>query len=301
MHGKGEKSAMVRGALRRELTGYLFISPWLIGFIGFIIGPMIASLYLSFTDYDLLSSARWIGLDNYREMIRDARFWKALQVTIWFVVVSVPLRLGVGLLIALLFNTGHKGTRTYTLIYYIPSILGGSVAVAVVWKQLFSLDGAVNWFLSKAGVAPVDWIFSPDYALSVIVLQVMWQFGAPMLIFLSGLKAIPKELYEAASIDGCGRLRRLAAITIPMLTPVILFNLVMQTIHAFLTFSQAYLITGGGPLDETLFYALYLYEQAFTHHKMGYASAMAWVLLLIVAAFTALIFRSSRSWVHYES
>ncbi|GAA3401245.1 carbohydrate ABC transporter permease [Paenibacillus hodogayensis] len=292
---------MSKGELRRNAAGYMFISPWLIGFVGFIIGPMIASLYLSFTDYDLLSPARWVGTANYKEMFDDSRFWKSLQVTLSFAVVSVPLKLGAALLLAMLFNTGRKGTRTYTLLYYVPSILGGSVAVAVMWKQLFSLDGVVNWVIRMFGVEPVDWIFSPDYALSVIVLQVVWQFGAPMLIFLSGLRAIPKELYEASSIDGASRFRRFAAVTLPLLTPVVLFNLVMQTIHAFLTFSQAYLITGGGPLDETLFYALYLYEQAFTHHNMGYASAMAWVLLAIIAICTALIFRSSKAWVHYES
>jgi multiple sugar transport system permease protein len=292
---------MSRSEMKRNVAGFLFISPWLIGFLGFMIGPMIASLYLSFTSYDLLSPARWIGLGNYSNMMEDSRFWKSMQVTLWFVVVSVPLKLGTALLIAMLFNSGRKATNLYTIIYYIPSILGGSVAVAVMWRQLFSLNGVVNWFISKLGIEPVDWIFSPDYSLSVIVLQVMWQFGAPMLIFLSGLRAIPKDLYEAASVDGASRLQRFVAVTMPMLSPVLLFNLVMQTIHAFLTFSQAYLITGGGPLDETLFYALYLYDQAFTHYKMGYASAMAWVLLAMVAVCTALIFRSSRKWTHYES
>jgi multiple sugar transport system permease protein len=292
---------MSRGETKRNVAGYLFISPWLIGFLGFMIGPMIASLYLSFTDYDLLSPARWVGLGNYSNMMEDSRFWKSMQVTLWFVVASVPLKLGTALLLAMLFNGGRKATNLYAVVYYIPSILGGSVAVAVMWKQLFSLDGVVNLFISKLGIEPVDWIFSPDHALSVIILQVMWQFGAPMLIFLSGLKAIPKDLYEAASVDGASILQRFVSVTLPMLTPVLLFNLVMQTIHAFLTFSQAYLITGGGPLDETLFYALYLYDQAFTHHKMGYASAMAWVLLVMVAVSTALIFRSSRKWAHYES
>ncbi|MCR8630450.1 carbohydrate ABC transporter permease [Paenibacillus radicis (ex Xue et al. 2023)] len=292
---------MSRGEIKRNVAGYLFISPWLIGFLGFIIGPMIASLYLSFTDYDLLSPARWIGLGNYGNMMEDSRFWKSLQVTLWFVLVSVPLKLGAALLLALLFNSKRKATNLYATVYYIPSILGGSVAVAVMWRQLFSLDGVVNWFTAKVGMEPVDWIFSPDHSLSVIILQVMWQFGAPMLIFLSGLKAIPKDLYEAASVDGANGLKRFLSVTLPMLTPVLLFNLVMQTIHAFLTFSQAYLITGGGPLDETLFYALYLYDQAFTHHKMGYASAMAWVLLAMMASCTALIFRSSRKWAHYES
>ncbi|WP_204501360.1 carbohydrate ABC transporter permease [Aquibacillus albus] len=288
----------------KNIAGFLFISPWLIGFIGFVIGPMIASFYLSFTSYDMLTSAKWVGLKNYISMFTDdPRFWKALIVTLKFVVIAVPLKLAFALFVAMLFNTSHKGQGLYSTIYYVPSILGGSVAVAVMWRLLFGRDGAVNAMLEGVGLGIIttDWINSPDYALSVIILLIVWQFGAPMLIFLAGLKNIPKELYEAAAVDGAGFISRFIKITIPMLTPVIFFNLVMQTIHGFMIFTQGYLITGGGPLDETLFFSLYLYESAFEYFKMGYASAMAWIMLLIIAFFTAVIFKTSKSWVYYES
>ncbi|MFB5660972.1 carbohydrate ABC transporter permease [Alteribacillus sp. HJP-4] len=289
-------------SLKNNLIAYSFLSPWLIGFIGFVIGPMIMSLYLSFTDYDMLSSPSWIGFSNYIHMFtNDERFWTAIQVTLVFVFISTPLKLAFALFIAMLFNTGHRGSGIYTTVYYIPSIIGGSVAVAVMWRQLFGSDGAVNDFLSFLGIQGQNWIASPDHALSVIILLVIWQFGSPMIIFLAGLRQIPQELYDAASVDGANTIAQFLRITIPMLTPVIFFNLVMQTIGGFLTFTQAYLITDGGPLDRTLFFALYLYERAFQNFQMGYASAMAWILLVIIAIFTALIFKSSKSWVYYES
>lgn len=286
----------------RNLVAYSFISPWLIGFLGFIIGPMIASLYFSFTDYDMLSSPNWVGMQNYVNMFtNDPRLLTALQVTFIFVIISTPLKLAFALFIAMLMNTGHRGSGVYSTIYYIPSIIGGSVAVAVMWRQLFGADGAVNVFLSYFNIEGVNWIASPDHALSVLILLVIWQFGSPMLIFLAGLRQIPSDLYEAAAVDGANAISRFVRITIPMLTPVIFFNLVMQTISGFMTFTQSFLITEGGPLDRTLFYALYLYEKAFENFQMGYASAMAWVLLLIVALFTGLIFKSAKSWVYYES
>lgn len=298
--GSGRSRLSTR--LREELSSYAFISPWLIGFLCFVVGPMIASLYLAFTNYDLLSSPRWVGLNNFITMFTDdKRFWTALKVTFIFVLVSVPLKLAFALLLAVLFNGDRKGLGVYRTIYYIPSIIGGSVAVAVVWRRLFGMDGAVNSVLGYFGVEARNWIANPDYALSTLILLVVWQFGSPMLIFLAGLKQIPKELYESAQVDGAGRISRFFIITLPMLTPVIFFNLVMQTIDGFMTFTQSFLITSGGPLDKTLFYALYLYQKAFTTFDMGYASAMAWVLLFIVAFFTALVFRSSSFWVHYES
>jgi len=292
----------MRKRFRGHLAGYAFISPWLIGFLCFIIGPMIASLYFSFTSYDLLSSPRWIGLDNYVNMLtNDSRFVTALIVTFKFVFISVPLKLIFALLIAMLFNGNHRGNGFYRTIYYIPSIIGGSVAVAVMWKQLFGLNGAINDILGAVGIQGMNWISSVEYSLWTLIILVIWQFGSPMLIFLAGLKQIPADLYEAASVDGAGRLYRFFKVTLPMLTPVIFFNLVMQMVNGFMAFTQSFLITSGGPVDSTLFYAVYLYEKAFFDFQMGYASAMAWVLLVIVAVFTALIFKSSSSWVYYES
>ncbi|NHN28974.1 carbohydrate ABC transporter permease [Paenibacillus agricola] len=287
---------------KRTLIAYGFISPWLIGFLVFIIGPMLASLYFSFTQYDMLSDPQWVGFDNYIEMFTsDKRFMAALKVTLMFVLVSVPLKLIFALLVAMIFNVDRKGVTVYRTLYYIPSILGGSVAVAVMWKQIFGSKGAVNSILALFGIKGMSWIASPDFAIWTLIVLVVWQFGSPMLIFLAGLKQIPTELYEAAKMDGAGAVMRFFRVTLPMLTPIIFFNLVMQTIGGFMTFTQSFLITSGGPMDSTLFYAVYLYETAFTHFHMGYASAMAWVLLLIVGLFTALIFKSSSSWVHYEA
>ncbi|TBL81952.1 sugar ABC transporter permease [Paenibacillus thalictri] len=297
-----EGSKPILRELKRNMIAYAFISPWFIGFLVFIIGPMLASLYFSFTQYDMLSKPSWIGLDNYVKMLTDdKRFITALKVTFTFVFVSVPLKLAFALLIAMLFNVDRRGVSVYRTLYYVPSILGGSVAVAVMWKQLFGSKGAVNALLGIVGIKGTSWVASPDFALWTLILLVIWQFGSPMLIFLAGLKQIPHELYEASKMDGAGAWMRFFRVTLPMLTPIIFFNLVMQTIGGFMTFTQSFLITAGGPLDTTLFYAVYLYETAFTHFQMGYASAMAWVLLIIVALFTGLIFKSAASWVHYES
>lgn len=291
-----------RRDIQKSLMGYAFISPWLIGFLGFIIGPMIASLYFSFTNYDMLSSPRWIGLSNYIKIFtNDPRFVMALKVTFEFVLISVPLKLAFALFIAMLFNGNYKGTGFYRTAYYIPSIIGGSVAVAVMWRQIFGANGAFNGILSLFGIQGMNWIASLDYALWTLIILVVWQFGSPMLIFLAGLKQIPGDLYEAASVDGANPIQKFFRITLPMLTPVIFFNLVMQMISGFMAFTQSFLVTQGGPLDSTLFYAVYLYEKAFAQFQMGYASALAWILLLIVALFTALIFRSAKSWVYYES
>jgi len=288
--------------LKRNIVGYAFISPWLIGFIGYILGPMIASLYLSFTDYDLLSSPTWIGAENYINLFtNDERFWTALKVTFVFVFISVPLKLAFALFVAMLFNKDYRGVGVYRTIYYVPSIIGGSVAVAVMWRELFGMNGPVNALLKLFGIQSSNWVANPDTALSTLILLVIWQFGSPMLIFLAGLKQIPKELYEAAAVDGANKVHQFFKITIPMLTPIIFFNLVMQMINGFMTFTQSFLVTQGGPMDRTLFYAVYLYEKAFAHFQMGYASAMAWILLIIVATFTAIIFKSSSSWVYYES
>jgi multiple sugar transport system permease protein len=296
------KKQQQKKAIRESLVGYAIISPWLVGFIVLIVGPMIASLYLSFTDYDMLSSAGWVGIDNYtRILTSDPRFIQSIKVTLIFVFISTPLKLLFALLLAMLFNTGRKGTGLFTTVYYIPSIIGGSVAIAVVWRQMFGRNGAINGFMETIGLPTMNWIGNPDTALTVLILLIIWQFGSPMIIFLAGLRQIPNELYEAASVDGANRLTTFFKITLPMLTPVIFFNLVMQTIGGFMTFTQAYLITGGGPLDSTLFYAVYLYEVAFEYLRMGYASAMAWIILVLIGIITLILFKTSKYWVHYES
>lgn len=301
-----EDQEMAKRRKKKEMketwVGYAIISPWLLGFFLLVLGPILASLYLSFTDYDLLSTPNFIGFENYINIFTsDPRFIQSLTVTLIFVFISTPLKLIFALLLAMLFNTGRKGTGFFTTIYYIPSIIGGSVAIAVVWRQLFGRNGAINDILESLGLSGLNWIGNPDTALSVLIILIVWQFGSPMIIFLAGLRQIPTELYEAASVDGANRFQTFLKITIPMLTPVIFFNLIMQTIGGFMIFTQAYLITQGGPMDSTLFYAVYLYEMAFEYLRMGYASALAWILLVIIALITLIIFKSSSRWVFYES
>jgi multiple sugar transport system permease protein len=285
-----------------NLSGYLFIAPWLLGFFALTFIPMVASLYLSFTDYDIFTSPRWVGLQNFETMFfNDARYWKSVRATFYYVFTAIPLRLAFALGIAMLLNTGFRMMGLYRAIFYVPSIIGGSVAVALMWRRIFGPEGLLNAGLAAIGIEGLNWLGNPRTGIWTLIILAIWQFGSPMLIFLAGLKQIPQEMYEAASIDGAGGWRKFIAITLPLLSPVILFNLVMQIISGFMVFTQAFVVTGGGPLDTTRFYALYLYDQAFRNFRMGYASAMAWVLLLIIAFFTALAFKSSNMWVHYET
>ncbi|TVY03321.1 carbohydrate ABC transporter permease [Cohnella terricola] len=284
------------------LAGYLFISPWLLGFFLFTFWPMIQSAYFSFTEYSLLEAPQWIGLDNFNKIINEDRlFYKSLGVTFWFVFASVPLKLLTALLVAVVLNRKLRGMHFYRTLIYFPSLVGTSVAIAILWSNMLGTDGFVNKLLSYVGIEGKSWIGSPDTALGTLILLAMWQFGASMVIFLAGLKQISGELYEAASVDGASKARQFVSITIPLLSPVILFNLVLQTISAFQMFTQAFVITKGGPINSTYMYALYLYEKAFGRLEMGYASALAWVLLLIIGAVTALIFFSSRYWVFYAT
>jgi multiple sugar transport system permease protein len=285
-----------------NLMGYVFISPWLIGFFVFTAIPIISSLYLAFTHYDILSAPRWIGTENFARMWSDRRYWNAVKATLFYVFTAVPLRLIFALTVAMLMNGAYRLVGLYRAVYYIPSLVGGSVAVAVMWRQLFSQTGLVNIALSGIGIQGGNWLGSPRTVLFPIIVLAVWQFGSPMLIFLAGLKQIPLELYEAASIDGASSWRKFLNITLPMLSPVIFFNLIMQLISGFMVFTQGLIIApGGGPLQRALFYSVYLYEKAFGQFDMGYASAMAWVLLLIIACFTAIVFKSSGSWVFYDS
>jgi len=283
-------------------AAYIFLAPWIVGLVVFTIGPVLASLYLSFTDYNLLKPPVWSGFDNVERMLGDARLWNSLRVTLTYVVVSVPLQLIFALLVALVLDRGMRGLGIYRSIFYLPSLLGGSVAIAILWRQVFGTDGIINGFLSWFGIDGPGWISHPDYALGTIIILHIWTFGSPMVIFLAGLRQIPDMYYEAAQMDGAGRFRRFFSITFPLLTPIIFFNLVLQIIFAFQSFTQAYIVSGGtgGPSDSTMFFTLYLYKQAFTELDMGYASAMAWFLLLIIGGFTAFNFWLSRFWVFYD-
>nr|WP_236638549.1 sugar ABC transporter permease [Mangrovicoccus ximenensis] len=281
----------------------MFLSPWLIGFFCLTIGPALGSLYLSFTDYDLLSSPRFVGVANYVRMATaDPNFGAAMKVTFLYVALSVPLKLAFALGVAMMLNRGLRGLPIYRAIFYLPSLLGASVAIAVLWRQLFAADGLVNDLLWTFGIEGPSWISNPNYSLYTLVILSVWQFGSPMIIFLAGLRQIPHDMYEAASMDGASKRRQFFRITLPLLTPVIFFNLVIQTIDAFKAFTPAFIVSGGtgGPVNSTLFYTLYLYQEAFGYFRMGYASALAWVLVAIIAAFTALSFLSTKYWVHYD-
>jgi multiple sugar transport system permease protein len=291
------------GKYANEIAGYLFVGPWLFGFLALTILPLLASLYLSFTEYDMFSTPQWVGLANFKKMFfADDRYWRSVSVTLYYAVTAVPLRLIVALAVALLLNTDRKGVGLYRALYYAPSVVGDSVAVAVMWRQIFGGEGLLNSLIRLTGLPGKRlWLADPDFAIWTLILLAAWQFGSAMLIFLAGLKQIPNELYESASIDGAGPVRKFFKITFPMLTPIIFFNLVMQVINGLIVFTPALVITNGQPLDRTNFYALYLYRRAFETFQMGYASGMAWVLMVVIAVLSAVIFKTSSRWVFYES
>ncbi|MBP1880338.1 carbohydrate ABC transporter permease [Agrobacterium rubi] len=307
--GEGRSAALpqqgrLRKAFDRNVHAYVFLLPWLIGFFGLTLGPALASLYLSFTNYDLLQSPDWVGASNYvRIATADPKFAAAMKVTFTYVLLSVPLKLMFALMVAMAFNRGIKGLTMYRAVFYLPSLLGSSVAIAVLWRQLFASDGLVNMVLWQVfGYEGPSWISNPDYSIYTLVILSVWQFGSPMIIFLAGLRQIPQDMYEAAEMDGAGKMRQFFRITLPLLTPVIFFNAVIQTIDAFKAFTPAFIISegSGGPINSTLFYTLYLYQEAFGFFRMGYASALAWILVVIISLFTAFSFLSARYWVHYD-
>lgn len=288
---------------RRQINaGYVFLTPWMLGLALLTLGPMIASLYFSFTDFDLFGAPGWVGFDNYARMLEDPRFASAVKVTLKYVAFAAPLKLILALAVALLLNRPRKAQGFYRAAFYAPSLLGASVSVALVWRIMFSDRGIVDNGLQAVGINMGGWISNPKYAVYTLVILAVWQFGAPMVIFLAGLKQVPTELYDAAAMDGAGTLRTFKSITLPMLSPVILFNLVLETINAFQAFTGAYVISGGRgrPMDSTLFFTLYLYDRAFVAFEMGYASAMAWVLLVTIALATWAIFRTAKLWVFYS-
>lgn len=283
-------------------AGYAFLSPWLLGFVLLTAGPMVASLYLAFTDYNLFAPPQWVGLDNFRLLFSDPNYLKAWQVTATYVVVGTPVKLASALAVAMLLNARHRGQGFYRSAFYLPSLVGASVSIAIVWKAMFIDQGIVDRLQQAVGIDAGGWVGDPARTMPMLVLLTVWQFGAPMVIFLAGLKQVPTELYEAAAVDGAGPVRRFWRITLPMLSPVLFFNLLLETIHAFQIFASAFIISNGtgGPARSTLFYTLYLYFRGFQDFRMGYASAMAWVLVLVVGVITAVFFRSSRMWVHYS-
>ncbi len=275
--------------------------PWLLGLVLVTAVPMLASLYLSFTNYNVLSSPEFIGGENFARLVEDPRFWNSVRVTVTYVFVSVPLQLAFALLLALVLDKGLRGLAIYRSAYYLPSLLGGSVAVAVLWRQVFGHSGLVNQFLALFGVEGSSWLQNSGTALGTLIILNVWTFGSPMIIFLAGLRQIPEEYYEAARVDGASAVRQFSKITVPLLTPIIFFNLILQTIGAFQAFTQAHIISGGtgGPSDSTLFYTLYIYQKAFVSFDMGYASALAWVLLAVIGIITAVHFTLSKYWVFY--
>ena len=290
-----------RPARREAILFYLCISPWLLGFTVFILGPVLSSLGLSFTRWDLLSDPVFVGMRNYARMVDDKLFWQSLSVTISYTLLYVPAELVGGLLLALLMNQrGVRGIRGARTIYYLPTIISG-VAFVVVWMWLFQPEaGLINATLARVGIQGPRWLADPNTALTALWLMSLWGLGRAALIYLAGLKGIPQQLYEAAAIDGAGAWQSFRNVTLPMLTPTIFFNLILSIIGTFQTFTSAFVATNGGPLDSTLFYVLYLYRKAFQEFQMGYASALAWVLFLIILVLTILVVRSGQWWVYYE-
>ncbi|TCC19315.1 sugar ABC transporter permease [Kribbella sindirgiensis] len=263
--------------------------------------PLLASLYLAFTNYDILNAPEWTGLENFQRMIHDDQFWASVRVTLIYVLVSVPLQLAFALLLALILDRGLKGLAFYRSAFYLPSLLGSSVAIAILWREIFGDDGLINKGLALVGIHGESWLQNPRTALATLIVLNVWTFGSPMVIFLAGLRQIPDELYEAARVDGAGVIKQFRHVTVPLLTPIIFFNLILQTIGAFQTFTQAHIVSGGtgGPANSTLFYTLYVYQQGFVAFDMGYASALAWVLMVAIAVVTALHFLVSKYWVFY--
>lgn len=284
---------------KESVAGVLFTLPFTIGFLLFMIVPMGISLYYSFCDYDILSPPVFTGLKNFISMFQDETFFKTLKVTFFFAFVSVPLKLLFALIVAMLLLENSKMSGFYRAAYYLPSIIGGSVAVSILWKRMFAMDGVVNKLLGMAGIQTgFSWLGDTRTAIWVLILLVVWQFGSSMLIFLSSLKQVPQSLYEAAEVDGASAPAKFFKITLPLLTPTIFFNLVMQMINGFLAFTQCYIITQGKPMNSTLLYTVYMYKQSFEFYNTGYGAALAWVMLAVIGLITLFLFATKRFWVY---
>lgn len=281
--------------------GLAYLSPYIIGLIVFTAFPFVSSFIMSFTDYDLMTSPKFIGIENYRYMLtEDDVFWKSMSVTFMYVFLTIPVKLAFALFIAFILNFKLKAIGFFRTAYYIPSILGSSIAIAVLWRALFAIDGVLNGGLNLIGIESINWLGEPAFALFSITLLRAWQFGSAMVIFLAALQNVPQSQYEAALIDGASKWQMFLKVTVPLITPVIFFNFIMQTTQAFQEFTAPYVITGGGPMKSTYLISLYIYEAAFKFFDMGYGSALAWVLFIVVAIFTSITFRSSKYWVFYS-
>jgi len=288
------------GRTREAIECYIFMLPVILGLLLFYLGPMIASLYFSFTDYDMLSAAEWVGVENYKALADDDIFWKSLRVTVLYSGVSVPVVLLVALGLALLLNQKFRGVTFFRTIYYLPTVMSG-VAVATLWKWIFNTDyGILNLLLEKIGIRGPAWLVDESWAIWALILTSLWTVGGSMLIFLAGLQSIPGDLYEAAAIDGAGAWSRFRNITVPLLSHVTFFNLILGIIGALQVFTEGFVLTEGGPNNSTLLLSIYLYRNAFEYLKMGYASAIAWVMFMIVLALTLAVFKSAPMWVHYQ-
>lgn len=284
---------------KENVAGVVFTGPFILGFMLFMIVPMGISLYYSFCDYDILSAPKFVGVSNYINMFKDETFFKAIKVTFYYALVSVPLRLIFALIVAMILLKNSKATAIYRALYYLPSIIGGSVAVSILWKRMFAIDGVVNKILAIFGMKEgISWLGNTRTAIWTLIILAVWQFGSSMLIFLSSLKQIPASLYEAAKVDGANGVVQFFQVTLPLLTPTIFFNLVMQMINGFLAFTQCYIITQGKPMNSTLFYTVYMYQQSFEYYNTGYGAAMAWVMLAIVGLITLFLFATKRFWVY---
>lgn len=299
---KKSKLTLKQKLNNEKVAGVICTLPFTIGFIVFLIVPMIISFYYSFTDFNILSKPQWIGIENFVKIFTDdGRFLKSIGVTFYFAFVSVPLKLIFALIVALILLRKSKAIPLYRAVYYLPSIIGGSVAVSVLWKRMFATDGVVNNLLGVLGIeTSFSWLGNTKTAIWTLIILAVWQFGSSMLIFLASLKQIPSSLYEAAKVDGAGGWKQFWKITLPLLTPTIFFNLVMQMINGFLAFTQSYIITQGKPMDSTLFYTVYMHQQAFEFYNTGYASALAWIMLIIICIFTGLLFATKKFWVYNE-
>jgi multiple sugar transport system permease protein len=288
-------------ARREAITFYILIAPWFIGFLIFLAYPMLRSLYLSFTSYNLLSPPEWVGLRNFERIFNDPRFWQSLKVTLLYAFGSVPGGTIIALALAMVLSQKLRGVNMWRTIFFIPSILS-SIAVAVLWLFIFRPEGGLlNMVLGVFGIQGPDWLLSEQWALPALIIMSWWSVGGQIVIYLAGLKGIPESLYEAAEIDGANNWSKFRSVTLPMLSPTIFFNVVLAIIGALQIFDAGYVLTRGGPNDATMFYMLNLYERAFQMAQMGYASALAWILFIIIMGITLLVIRSSSAWVYYES
>lgn len=289
--------------MKKNNVGLLYVAPWIIGFVVLTLWPIVSSFYYSLTDYSLARVGQtpdFLGLQNYINLFKDTTFTDSLRATFIYTIFTVPLQLGFALFVAFILNFKLKAINFYRTAYYIPSILGGNVAVGVLWRSMFQPEGLVNTFLGTVGIHPVDWLSTPTGAMTVLVILKVWQFGSSMLIFLAALKEVPEELYESASLDGASKTKQFFTITMPLITPTIFFNLVMQLNNAFQEFNGPYIVTGRGPLNSTYLTSMFIYDKAFKEFDMGYASAASWVLFAIIVGMTVILFASQRKWVYYS-